>query len=43
MEDPHLPADSMRMPKLLMADTIRHKAMIMIIKLDVIGAFLQAI
>ena len=40
MEDPHSPAASMRMSKLLMAEAARHKARVF--QLDVIGAFLQA-
>ena len=40
MEDPHSPAASMRMSKLVMAEAARHKARVF--QLDVIGAFLQA-
>ena len=40
MEDPHSPAASMRMSKMIMAEAARHKSRLF--QLDVIGAFLQA-
>jgi hypothetical protein len=40
MKDPHSPAESMIMSKLLMTDTARHKARTF--QLDVIAVFLQA-
>jgi hypothetical protein len=40
MEDPHPPATSMRMSKLLMKDDVRHKAT-RLFQFEVIGAFLS--